>query len=144
MFHKKTEMSMPILFILLGIAAFAYSMTIPKDDGMFLKIIALIMIVTSAAILYFVLREQKNVVNMEGVDLKKVIVTVIVLCVYAFLLKYIGYLAATFALAVFTIRYLNYKKWAVIIGFAVFVTLLTYGVFNGLLSVPLPTPFFMD
>ena len=43
MFHKKTEMSMPIIFILLGIAAFAYSMTIPKDDGMFLKIIALIM-----------------------------------------------------------------------------------------------------
>lgn len=38
MFHKKTEMSMPIIFILLGIAAFAYSMTIPKDDGMFLKI----------------------------------------------------------------------------------------------------------
>ena len=82
MFHKKTEMSMPIIFILLGIAAFAYSMTIPKDDGMFLKIIALIMIVTSAAILYFILREQKNVVNMEGVDLKKVIVTVIVLCAY--------------------------------------------------------------
>ena len=62
MFHKKIEMSMPILFILLGIAAFAYAMTIPKEDGMFLKIIALIMIVTSAAILYFVLREQKNVV----------------------------------------------------------------------------------
>ena len=96
MFHKKTEMSMPIIFILLGIAAFAYSMTIPKDDGMFLKIIALIMIVTSAAILYFIL------------------------------------------------RYLNYKKWVVILGFALFVTLLTYGVFNGLLSVPLPTPFFMD
>ncbi len=144
MFHKKTEMSMPILFILLGIAAFAYSMTIPKDDGMFLKIIALIMIVTAAAILYFVIREQKNVVNMEGVDLKKVIVTVIVLCVYTFLLKFTGYLAATFALAVFTIRYLNYKKWLIIFGFALFVTLLTYGIFSGLLGVPLPTPFFMN
>ena len=110
---------------------------------MFLKIIALIMIVTSAAILYFVLREQKNLVNMEGVDLKKVIVTVLVLCVYAFLLKYTGYLVSTFALAVFIIRYLNYKKWVVILGFALFVTLLTYGIFNGLLSVPLPTPFFM-
>ena len=110
MFHKKIEMSMPILFILLGIAAFAYAMTIPKEDGMFLKIIALIMIVTSAAILYFVLREQKNVVNMGGVDLKKVIVTVIVLCAYALVLEFAGYLAATFVLAVFTIRYLNYKK----------------------------------
>ncbi len=144
MFHKKIEMSMPILFILLGIAAFAYAMTIPKEDGMFLKIIALIMIVTSAAILYFVLREQKNVVNMEGVDLKKVIVTVIVLCAYALVLEFAGYLAATFVLAVFTIRYLNYKKWAIILGFAIFVTLLTYGIFYGLLSVPLPTPFFID
>lgn len=144
MFHKKIEMSMPILFILLGIAAFAYAMTIPKEEGMFLKIIALIMIVTSAAILYFVLREQKNVVNMEGVDLKKVIVTVIVLCAYALVLEFAGYLAATFVLAVFTIRYLNYKKWAIILGFAIFVTLLTYGIFYGLLSVPLPTPFFID
>lgn len=144
MFHKKIEMSMPILFILLGIAAFAYAMTIPKEDGMFLKIIALIMSVTSAAILYFVLREQKNVVNMEGVDLKKVIVTVIVLCAYALVLKFAGYLAATFVLAVFTIRYLNYKKWAIILGFSIFVTLLTYGIFYGLLSVPLPTPFFID
>ena len=144
MFHKKIEMSMPILFILLGIAAFAYAMTIPKEDGMFLKIIALIMIVTSAAILYFVLREQKNVVNMVGVDLKKVIVTVIVLCAYALVLEFAGYLAATFVLAVFTIRYLNYKKWAIILGFAIFVTLLTYGIFYGLLSVPLPTPFFID
>lgn len=144
MFHKKIEMSMPILFILLGTAAFAYAMTIPKEDGMFLKIIALIMIVTSAAILYFVLREQKNVVNMEGVDLKKVIVTVIVLCAYALVLEFAGYLAATFVLAVFTIRYLNYKKWAIILGFAIFVTLLTYGIFYGLLSVPLPTPFFID
>lgn len=144
MFHKKIEMSMPILFILLGIAAFAYAMTIPKEDGMFLKIIALIIIVTSAAILYFVLREQKNVVNMEGVDLKKVIVTVIVLCAYALVLEFAGYLAATFVLAVFTIRYLNYKKWAIILGFAIFVTLLTYGIFYGLLSVPLPTPFFID
>ena len=144
MFHKKIEMSMPILFILLGIAAFAYAMTIPKEDGMFLKIIALIMIVTSAAILYFVLREQKNVVNMEGVDLKKVIVTVIVLCAYALVLEFAGYLAATFVLAGFTIRYLNYKKWAIILGFAIFVTLLTYGIFYGLLSVPLPTPFFID
>lgn len=144
MFHKKIEMSMPILFILLGIAAFAYAMTIPKEDGMFLKIIALIMIVTSAAILYFVLREQKNVVNMEGVDLKKVIVTVIVLCAYALVLEFAGYLAATFVLAVFTIRYLSYKKWAIILGFAIFVTLLTYGIFYGLLSVPLPTPFFID
>ena len=144
MFHKKIEMSMPILFILLGIAAYAYAMTIPKEDGMFLKIIALIMIVTSAAILYFVLREQKNVVNMEGVDLKKVIVTVIVLCAYALVLEFAGYLAATFVLAVFTIRYLNYKKWAIILGFAIFVTLLTYGIFYGLLSVPLPTPFFID
>ena len=66
----------------------------------------------------------------------------IVLCAYAFLLKITGYLVATFALAVFTIRYLNYKKWVVILGFALFVTLLTYGVFNGLLSVPLFNPVF--
>ena len=143
MFHKKTEMSMPIIFILLGVATFAYTMTIPKDDGMFLKIIAVIMVLTSSAILYFVLREQKNIVNMEGVDLKKVIVTVMVLCIYAFLLKYAGYLFSTFALAVFIIRYLNYKKWIIIISFSIFVTMLTYGIFHGLLSVPLPTPFFM-
>lgn len=81
---------------------------------------------------------------MEGVDLKKVIVTVIVLCAYALVLEFAGYLAATFVLTVFTIRYLNYKKWAIILGFAIFVTLLTYGIFYGLLSVPLPTPFFID
>lgn len=143
MFHKKTEAAMPLVFIMLALLTFVYTLGIPRDDGMFLKLIAVIMFVTAAGILYFTLKEKKNTVKLDGVDIRKVIVTVIVLAVYIIVLKWIGYLAATFMLGVFTIRYLNYKFWPAIIGFSALVTALSFGVFQVLLGVPLPAPIFL-
>lgn len=143
MFHKKIEAAMPLVFMLLALATFAYTLGIPRDDGMFLKLIAGIMFVTAAGILCFTLKEKKNVVNLDGVDIRKVIVTVLVLAVYTIALKWIGYIAATFTLGVFTIRFLNYRFWPAILGFSALVTALSFGVFQMLLGVPLPSPFFL-
>lgn len=143
MFHKKTEILMPMIFIILAVAAFMYSMLIPSDDGMFMKLIAAVMLVTAVAIMYFTLQEQKNTVDLEGVDLKKVLIMIGVIVVYILALKWIGYLVDTFILGVAVIRFLNYKRWGIIIGFSALVTLLNYTVFQVLLGVPLPMPFFM-
>lgn len=143
MFHKKTEAAMPLTFMLLAVVTFLYTLGIPKDDGMFLKLIAIIIFVTAVGILYFTLKEKKNTVNLEGADVRKVIVTIIILGLYTVSLKWVGYIAATFLLGVFTIRFLNYKFWPAIIGFSALVTALSYGVFQMLLGVPLPAPFFL-
>lgn len=143
MFHKKTEVAMPLAFMLLAMVTFLYTLGIPRDDGMFLKLIAVIIFVSAAGILYFTLKEKKNTVNLEGADVRKVIVTIIILGLYTVSLKWVGYIAATFLLGAFTIRFLNYKFWPAIIGFSALVTALSYGVFQMLLGVPLPAPFFL-
>ena len=143
MFHKKTEAAMPLAFMLLALVTFIYTLRIPRDDGMFLKLIAGIMFVSAAGILYFTLKEKKNTVNLEGVDVRKVVITVVILALYTVSLKWIGYIAATFVLGVFTIRFLNYRFWPAIIGFSALVTVLSFGVFQVLLGVPLPAPFFL-
>lgn len=143
MFHKKTEAAMPLAFMLLAVVTFLYTLGIPRDDGMFLKLIAVIIFVSAAGILYFTLKEKKNTVNLEGADVRKVIVTIIILGLYTVSLKWVGYIAATFLLGTFTIRFLNYKFWPAIIGFSALVTALSYGVFQMLLGVPLPAPFFL-
>lgn len=143
MFNKKIEAAMPLTFMLLALGIFVYTLGIPRDDGMFLKLIAGIMFVTASGILYFTLKEKKNVVNLDGVDIRKVLITILVLVLYTVVLKWIGYIAATFTLGVFTIRFLNYRFWPAIIGFSALVTALSFGVFQLLLGVPLPSPFFL-
>lgn len=143
MFHKKIEAAMPLTFMLLALGTFVYTLGIPRDDGMFLKLIAGIMFVTASGILYFTLKEKKNVVVLDGVDIRKVLITIFVLVLYTVVLKWIGYIAATFTLGVFTIRFLNYKFWPAILGFSALVTALSFGVFRMLLGVPLPSPFFL-
>lgn len=62
-------------------------------------------------LLFQTLKKQQAVVNLQGVNLKMVGITLLALLVYVFLLKKIGYVIDTFLLCAFIIRSLGYRKY---------------------------------
>ena len=63
------------------------------------------------------------------------------LFLYVFLIKKIGFFLDTLILCIFLMRLLGYKRWVVLIPAAIGITAAVFGVFWGLLNVPLPTIF---
>ena len=57
------------------------------------------------------------------------------------LIKKIGFFLDTLALCIFLMRLLGYKRWKILIPAAIGITAAVFGVFYGLLNVPLPTIF---
>jgi putative tricarboxylic transport membrane protein len=65
-------------------------------------------------------------------------VMVFALFLYTALLEVVGYLLLTFLYMVFMLFALSKYRWFVKIGLAVFITLLFYQIFVGMLGVPAP------
>ena len=63
------------------------------------------------------------------------------MCIYVFLLKKIGFIIDTFLLTSFTMYALDYKNWKLLPIISACITAVVFGVFSGLLNVPLPTLF---
>jgi putative tricarboxylic transport membrane protein len=68
----------------------------------------------------------------------RVSVMVFALLLYTALLEVVGYLLLTFLYMVFMLFALARYRWFVKIGLAVFITLLFYQIFVGMLGVPAP------
>ena len=88
-----------------------------------------------------VLAKKRKVVVLDGVNLPMVGITLLVLIAYVFLLKKIGYVMDTFILCAVIIRILGYQKPGITALCSALAVALTFFVFKGLLSVPLPMVF---
>lgn len=143
MLNKKQlmiELAMPIVFVLASI--YIIVKAIPMEgEGVFPIMSAGVLLICSAYLFFETLVKKEQVVNLEGVNLGKVMVTLLALVVYVLLLKKIGYMIDTFLLCVFIIRSLGYKKIGITILCAVLAVCATFVVFKVLLSVPLPMIF---
>ena len=82
--------------------------------------------------------KQQAVVNLQGVNLKMVGITLLALLVYVFLLKKIGYVIDTFLLCAFIIRSLGYRKYGMIAVCSAVAVAAVFVIFKVVLSVPLP------
>lgn len=131
------ELAMPITFIIMGIYVMVTAMNM-GSEGVFPIMSAGILLLCAVYLMFEILKKQKAVVKLEGVNLKMVGLTLLILMVYVFLLKKIGYVIDTFLLCVFIIRSLGYKKYPIIALCSVIAVAVTFVIFKVVLSVPLP------
>lgn len=135
---------MPIFFIVLSLALGGYCFCIPEGEGSFLLIVSIIMLLSSSGLLFFTLKSSTASVNFSDCDIRKVLVTIGALILYALLLSVIGFLLDTALLGSFIIWYLKPGAWKKPIFAGVITTVAVYFIFNVLLAVPLPSPFFLQ
>jgi putative tricarboxylic transport membrane protein len=64
--------------------------------------------------------------------------TLVALVIFGFVFEDLGYLASTFVLLMFLVRYIGRFKWQVVIVFAIVCTLVSYVLFGILLKSQLP------
>jgi hypothetical protein len=69
---------------------------------------------------------------------RKIVATMVALCVYALALEPLGFVAATFALLLFFFKALERQRWLVALASSLTTALLTYLVFKVWLNVQLP------
>ena len=69
---------------------------------------------------------------------RKIVATMVALCLYALVLEPLGFVAATFALLLFFFKALERQRWLVALASSLTTALLTYLVFKVWLNVQLP------
>lgn len=134
------ELLMPAVFALAAIKVIAEAIPM-NSEGVFPMMSAGLLLACSVYLFIEVLIKKKAVAVLDGVNLPMVGITLLVLLAYVFLLKKIGYVADTFILCAVIIRILGYRKPGITVLCSALAAALTFLVFKGLLSVPLPMVF---
>ena len=134
------ELAMPVVFILAAI--YIIIKAIPMEsEGVFPIMSAGVLLLCAVYLFMEVLVKREAIVKLEGVNLSMVGVTILALAAYVFLLKKIGYIIDTFLLCAFIIRSLGYKRFGIIALCSALAVAATFGVFQVILSGPLPMIF---
>lgn len=141
---KKITILMPIFFIVLSLVLGGYCLCIPEGEGSFLFIVSIIMLLSSSGLLFFTLKSSAVSVDFSDCDIQKVLITIGALILYTLLLSVIGFLLDTALLGSFIIWYLKHGPWKKPIIVGIIATIAVYFVFNVLLAIPLPSPFFLQ
>ena len=134
------ELLMPAVFGLAAIKVIAVAVPM-NSEGVFPLMSAGLLLACSIYLFIEVLAKKRKVVVLDGVNLPMVGITLLVLIAYVFLLKKIGYVMDTFILCAVIIRILGYQKPGITALCSALAVALTFFVFKGLLSVPLPMVF---
>ena len=111
------------------------------SEGIFPTLSGGVLLLSAIYILADTVMKKRQVVNLEGVNLVMVLITVAALILYIVLLPKIGYIVDTFILGIFVIRSLGYKKIGITLLCSGIAVLVTFFVFKILLAVPLPMIF---
>ncbi len=131
------ELAMPAAFILMAAYVAVQSLSM-GSEGIFPMMSAGGLFLCAVYLLFQTLKKQQAVVNLQGVNLKMVGITLLALLVYVFLLKKIGYVIDTFLLCAFIIRSLGYRKYGMIAVCSAVAVAAVFVIFKVVLSVPLP------
>lgn len=131
----------PVAFFIFGVYIRVTSMSMSSRDATFPNLVAYVILVVSVIDFISVWRKKEHKAIFAGVNFLKLFECLAAMCLYVFLLKKIGFLIDTFLLTSFTMYALDYKNWKLLPVIAAIITAAVFGVFYGLLNVPLPTLF---
>lgn len=137
--NKITSLLCPLAFLAFGIWMRISTLSFQKRDATFPNMIAYVTIVIAVIDLIFELRKLDHKDRFKGVNFIRLVACLAVMFLYVFLLKKIGFLLDTILLCGFTMWILGYKRWKILIPSAIGIALVVFGVFYGLMNVPLPT-----
>lgn len=139
--NKLVSLLCPLAFLVFGIWIKVSTLTMAKRDQMFPNLVAYLIIICAVIDFISEWRKMDHKDRFKGVNFVRLFACVAALFLYVFLIKKIGFFLDTLILCIFLMRLLGYKRWAVLIPSAIAITAVVFGVFWGLLNVPLPTIF---
>lgn len=139
--NKLIALLCPVAFFIFGIYIWVATMSMSSRDATFPKLISYVIIVVSIIDFVSVWRKKEHKAIFAGVNFLKLFECLAAMCIYVFLLKKIGFVIDTFLLTSFTMYALDYKNWKLLPIISAIITAAVFGVFYGLLNVPLPTLF---
>ena len=134
------DAAMPVFFIAVALYVIVKAQGM-GSEGIFPTLSGGVLLLSAIYILADTVVKKRQVVNLEGVNLVMVLITVAALILYIVLLPKIGYIVDTFILGIFVIRSLGYKKIGITLLCSGIAVLVTFFVFKILLAVPLPMIF---
>lgn len=137
--NKLISLLCPLFFLGFGIWIRISAASMSKRDRMFPTLVSALIII--CAIIDFISewRKIEHKDRFKGVNFVRLGACAAALFLYIFLLKKIGFYLDTLLLCIFIMRLLGYKRWPVLIASAIGIVTVVFGVFYGLLGVPLPT-----
>jgi putative tricarboxylic transport membrane protein len=135
------ETVMPVFFILLSIAVYIAGGSM-GSEGVFPRMVAGVMFLSSIYILFNTIRTKEVAANFKGLNVSKVVIAFAILIAYAVLLPIIGYAISTFCLCSFIMVALGYRNYRNVVLFTILTVAAVFFIFKVLLDVPLPMIFF--
>jgi hypothetical protein len=133
-----------VLSIVFGIFAtleasrlYTYGTGILVGDHAFPAIVGIILIVAGLFYLCSSDKEEKGVMPNRQ-QLKTMIYTIGILCLYCFSMNYLGYFATTFIAFLLLLKVIGNYRWIWTMAFALIFTAVMYYLFITLLKTPLP------
>ena len=139
--NKIIALCAPVAFLLFGIWIRIDTMSMTARDAQFPNLVAYATILFAIVDFVSVLRKKEQKSVFGDANLLKVLECLIAMCIYVFLLKEIGFILDTLLLTSYTMFALGYRNWKLLPVASVVITAAVFGVFYGLLNVPLPTLF---
>lgn len=139
--NKLISLLCPLAFLAFGIWIKVSTLTMTKRDRMFPSLVSYLIIICAVIDFISEWRKLEHKDRFKGVNFVRLLACVAALFLYVFLIKKIGFFLDTLALCIFLMRLLGYKRWKILIPAAIGITAAVFGVFYGLLNVPLPTIF---
>ena len=139
--NKLVSLLSPAAFLLFGIWIKVSTLSMSKRDATFPSLVSYVIIVISVIDLISELRKAEHKDRFKDTSLLRVLACVAAMFLYVFLLKKIGFFLDTVLLGAFIMWVLGYQRYKILVACAVGIAAVVFGVFYGLLNVPLPTLF---
>ena len=139
--NKLVSLLSPAAFLLFGIWIKLSTLSMSKRDATFPSLVSYVIIVISIIDLISELRKAEHKDRFKDTSLLRVLACVAAMFLYVFLLKKIGFFLDTVLLGAFIMWVLGYQRYKILAACAVGIAAVVFGVFYGLLNVPLPTLF---
>ena len=139
--NKLVSLMSPAAFLLFGIWIKVSTLSMSKRDATFPSLVSYVIIVISVIDLISELRKAEHKDRFKDTSLLRVLACVAAMFLYVFLLKKIGFFLDTVLLGALLMWVLGYQRYKILAACAVGIAAVVFGVFYGLLNVPLPTLF---
>lgn len=139
--NKLISLLCPLAFLAFGIWIRVSTLSMQRKDAVFPSLVSYVVIGISIIDLIVEFRREKDKDRFKDVNFVRLLATITAMFLYVFLLKKIGFFLDTLLLTAFTMRILGYRNYVVLVLSSLGITAAVFGVFYGLLNVPLPTLF---
>jgi putative tricarboxylic transport membrane protein len=138
--NKISDCLLSVLCISFGMYIVIEAKDLNFYESIFPLLVGFGIIITALVVLSFALirKESKRI---EKKNYALVLMMIVMLVIYAILIKYAGYILSTILLCAIILYVLGYKKIKTITIVSLSVTIVTYVLFKIVLNVPLPTLF---